>query len=56
MTKDNKQIQDENKTQSTEIVNRLEVIDRFGRAFVNTNCRIELSYQDEGKTLKIFVT
>jgi hypothetical protein len=35
--------------------NRLEVIDKNGRIYVNTNCTFELNYQDEGKTLKIFV-
>ena len=35
--------------------NRLEVIDKNGRMYVNTNCTFELNYQDEGKTLKIFV-
>lgn len=35
--------------------NRLEVIDKNGRMYVNTNCTFELNYQDDGKTLKIFV-
>ncbi len=35
--------------------NRLEVIDKNGRMYVNMNCTFELNYQDEGKTLKIFV-
>jgi len=34
---------------------RLEVIDELGRVYVNNNCKMELSYQDEGRTLKIFV-
>lgn len=34
---------------------RLEVIDESGRVYVNNNCKMELSYQDEGGTLKIFV-
>lgn len=37
-------------------VTRLEVIDHTGRAYVIWNSSIELSYQDEGRTLKIFVT
>ncbi len=36
-------------------VTRLEVIDEAGRAFTRRNCRLELSYQDNGCTLKIFV-
>ena len=34
---------------------RLEVIDIHGRRYVNMNCTFELSYQDNGNTLKIFV-
>jgi len=34
---------------------RLEVIDESGRVYINNNCKMELSYQDEGRTLKIFV-
>lgn len=34
---------------------RLEVIDINGRRYVNMNCSFELSYQDNGNTLKIFV-
>jgi hypothetical protein len=34
---------------------RLEVIDIHGRRYVNMNCSFELSYQDNGNTLKIFV-
>lgn len=37
-------------------VTRLEVIDNNGRQYVMWNCKVELSYQDDGKTLKIFVT
>ena len=42
-------------------VDRIEVIDETGRAYVKgsiygTPVAIELSYQDDGKTLKIFVT
>jgi hypothetical protein len=36
-------------------VNRLEIIDQNGRSYVKYDCNIELSYQDTGKTLKIFV-
>lgn len=38
-----------------ESLTRLEVIDESGRVYVNNNCKMELSYQDEGRTLKIFV-
>ena len=37
-------------------VTRLEVIDNNGRQYVMWDCKVELSYQDDGKTLKIFVT
>ena len=43
-------------------VTRFELIDHrhdvpyFGRAFVAYNCSVELSYQDGGRTLKVFVT
>jgi len=36
-------------------ITRLEVIDNQGRQYVQWNCKIELSYQDNGKTLKVFV-
>lgn len=41
-------------------VDRIEVIDDSGRAYVNgsiygTPVKIELSLQDDGKTLKVFV-
>lgn len=36
-------------------VTRLEVIDESGRRFTRWHCGIELSYQDRGRTLKIFV-
>ncbi len=35
-------------------VTRLEVIDHTGRVYVIRNAHVELSYQDDGKTLKIF--
>lgn len=46
---------------SPENVTRFEVIDHrhgapsVGRVFVAWGCRIELSYQDDGRTLKVFV-
>lgn len=41
-----------------EKVNRVEVIDRNGRSYVNwkpTN-KTEISLQDDGKTLKVFIS
>ncbi len=34
---------------------RFEVIDESGRAFSRWDCHVELSYQDDGRTLKVFV-
>ena len=34
---------------------RFEVIDNNGRVYSQWNCKIELSYQDDGKTLKVFI-
>lgn len=39
-------------------VNRVEVIDQTGRAYVNrepTN-KVEISMQDDGKTMKVFIS
>jgi len=36
-------------------VTRLEVVDENGRSYTNNECKIELSYQDDDRTLKIFV-
>lgn len=36
-------------------VTRLEVINKTGRAYVVKDSEVELSYQDEARTLKIFV-
>jgi hypothetical protein len=36
-------------------VTRFEVIDETGRAYVKYDNSFELSYQDDGKTLKVFV-
>ena len=33
----------------------LNIIEESGRKYVQWNCKIELSKQDEGRTLKIFV-
>ena len=39
------------------IINRVEVIDENGRSYVNwkTTNKVELSFQDENRTLKIFI-
>ena len=36
-------------------VTRLEIIDKNGRAYVRWDCEIDQSFQDDGRTLKIFV-
>jgi hypothetical protein len=36
-------------------VTRLEVIDQSGRVYVIKDSEVELSYQDNARTLKIFV-
>jgi hypothetical protein len=37
-------------------VTRFEVIDEHGRALVRHDCAVELSYQDNGRTLKVFLS
>ena len=37
-------------------ITRFEVIDKNGRAVVYYNVKVEPSVQDEGRTLKIFIT
>lgn len=40
-----------------EPVTRVEVIDKTGRAYVNWKCNlVQLQAQDEGRTLKIFIS
>ena len=36
-------------------VNRVELVDEKGRQYVKYNCQVELSLQDNNKTLKIFI-
>jgi len=36
-------------------VTRFEVIDENGRVYTKHNCTIELSYQDDNRTLKVFI-
>lgn len=44
-----------NENNNTSEVTRFEVIDKTGRVYSKWDCSIELSYQDNGKTLKVFV-
>jgi hypothetical protein len=38
-------------------VTRIEIIDRDGRSYVNKSfSEIELQFQDDGQTLKVFLT
>ena len=37
-------------------VTRFEVIDESGRLYTRHNCKVELSYQDDGRTLKVFLS
>jgi len=45
-------------TYSTDKVTRVEVIDEEGRSYVNwdDNNKVELSFQDDGRTLKVFIS
>jgi hypothetical protein len=45
-------------TYPTDKVTRVEVIDQEGRSYVNwdDNNKVELSFQDDGKTLKVFIS
>ena len=36
-------------------VTRFEVIDENGRAYTQRDCKVELSYQDDNRTLKVFI-
>lgn len=36
-------------------ISRVEVIDK-GRAYVNNSCNVEISIQDEGRTMKLFIS
>jgi hypothetical protein len=36
-------------------VTRFEVIDESGRSYTRHNSNVELSYQDDGRTLKVFI-
>ena len=39
----------------TQKVTRFEVIDKNGRAYTQRDCKVELSYQDDDRTLKVFI-
>ena len=45
-------------TYSTDKLTRVEVIDQDGRSYVNwdENNKVELSFQDDGRTLKVFIS
>ena len=47
--------QEASRKEEKQRITRFEVIDDTGRIYVNNKCQIELSYQDEGRTLKVFV-
>lgn len=36
-------------------VTRFELIDESGRVYSSWNCKVELSYQDDDRTLKVFI-
>lgn len=38
-----------------QVVTRFEVIDENGRVYTAKECKVELSYQDDGRTLKVFI-
>ena len=42
----------------TDKVTRVEVIDQYGRSYVawDDNNKVELSLQDDGQTLKVFIS
>ena len=42
---------------STDKVTRVEIIDEDGRSYVNwdDNNKVELSFQDDGRTLKVYI-
>ena len=45
-------------TYSIDKVTRVEIIDQEGRSYVNwdENNKVELSFQDDGRTLKVFIS
>lgn len=51
----NRRVSVERTPTDTQRVTRVEVIDSRGRVYSTRECRVELSYQDDGRTLKVFV-
>lgn len=51
--KERKTVKIENNTKIEKI--RFEVIDETGRQYVKYNVNLKFSFQDEGRTLKVFV-
>jgi hypothetical protein len=48
---------DDQITETNDRVTRFEVIDEVGRVLVRSGLiRVKLAYQDEGRTLKVFLT
>lgn len=45
----------QNDTLDNQTVTRFEVIDENGRVYVAKDCKLEFSYQDNGRTLKVFI-
>ena len=39
----------------TDKITRIEVIDEIGRALVRRDVKVEISIQDDGRTMKVFV-
>ena len=52
---DNGYMQCQEDMADTSKVTRFEVIDENGRAYTQKDCKVELSYQDDGRTLKVFI-
>ena len=36
-------------------VTNVEIIHQYGAKYKRNNCKVELSYQDDGRTLKVFI-
>ena len=44
------------KVTRVEVINHSRDIENPGRVYINMNCKdVELQYQDEGRTLKVFI-
>jgi hypothetical protein len=42
-------------TSKNQTLTRFEVINEHGRAYTDYYCKVELSYQDDDRTLKVFI-